>query len=211
MRERNLPSIHLLKHRAAAIGVELDITDAERFTAEKIIATMQKYGLSHLSDAHPLDALLVRGELDDPNAANPREIGARRYSAGSRYAWLRARQYGRLYRTTDLGVTSGPAAEPERPDGFELLSPRRQDAWYSEHFRRLDRALEQRGGRETRAIVVSVCCINQRPTGPHAVELLRRGLDILARTRSPSLDEVPDPAVTEEEARRRFAQARGRR
>lgn len=208
LRARNAPTPELLRHRAAAIGLELSITDAGSFTAQEVIEAMKRYGLNATSADHPLDVLLNRAELDDETTPDPRATGAKRYAAGSRFAWLWWRRYGKPFgRTVDLGADAGPAQQ-ERPAGWEELSAEERERWYGLSLRRMEDELDRRG-REVRAVTVATCCVLQKPTSPHALALLRVGLDALARARSPSVEEIQGEAT--EEPPRRVAALRVRR
>lgn len=198
LRARNAPTPELLRHRAQAVGVSLP--DAGSFSGQDVIEAMKRYGLNATSADHPLDVLLNRAELDDETTPDPRATGAKRYAAGSRFAWLWWRRYGKPFgRTVDLGADTGPAQQ-ERPAGWEELSAEERERWYGLSLRRMEDELDRRG-REVRAVTVATCCVLQEPTGPHALALLRVGLDALSRARTPTIDEL-QAEVMEEQPRR---------
>lgn len=200
LRAKNAPTPQLLRHRAQAVGVELDITDAGSFSGQEVIEAMKRYGLAATSADHPIDCLLAQGQLDDETAPDPKQVGARRYAAGSRFGWLWWRRYGKPFgRVTNFAIDNG-AAQPERPSGWESLRAEEQEIWYARALRNMERELDRRG-REVRAVTVATCCVLQKPTGPHALALLRVGLDALSRARTPTIDEL-QAEVMEEQPRR---------
>jgi hypothetical protein len=199
-REANRPPIEVLMRRLEAFGVAVprgpttNHPNAISAFNKELDMLVQKLGLAATSTDHPLDVLHVRGDLDDPAAADPKAIGGRRRAAGLNFARLSWRRYGVPFaRAVDLGVTSSPTLA-ERPAGWEMLSREERERLDTVTLRRQEQEL----GRERREIGIvtrSVCCALQMPTSPSALKFLHRGLDALAAARAPSVGEITEPGA----------------